>query len=298
VVLYFIGCTSAFAQEKADERSLIFVKGEAESFSFNTKELKGIFRLSGKSTGLFPVIYKPHSTMISSGNGLFNHYRVFTLGKRYGYGARLWSSTAELQPDGSVEVFWLSQPDRPFELLAKYKWVTPNILDLITVVNAKEKLESFEVFLASYFDSTFTDSRVYAMVDQSGDMNEVFVSADQELGEWLAFPRDDHSARVIIDGRWDMEPHPIEWTMMSEYNQPVAFRRDTLTGVTVVMMTRKEDCFGVFTPYGYEKHYSTYFSLFGYDIEKDSTATAHSRLVFLHDPSEEEILKIADAFLK
>ena len=63
-------------------------------------------------------------------------------------------------------------------------------------------------------------------------------------------------------------------------------------------MTQRDDCFGIFTPYGKEKHISNYMSLFGHDIEAGQTASAHSRLVVLPDPTEVEILEIADAFLR
>lgn len=298
VALGFFGYPIAIAQEKPKEGSLRFVRGEAESFTFDTEVLKGVLRLSGRSIGLFPVTFKADSSAISSGEGFFNHYRVFTRGKRYGYGARRWPSTAELNTDGSVEVLWPAIPDRPFELRAKYKWVAPNAIDLITVVSARAKLEAFEVFLASYFGHTFTDSRVWATSDQCGDLKEGFVSADRELGEWLAFPRDEHAAKVIGDGRWDLEPHPLDWTLMPRYTRPLAIRRDTTSGITVIVMTRHNDCFGIFTPYGEEKHISNYMSLFGYDIEEGETVSARSRLVVLQNPTESEILGIADAFLK
>ena len=85
---------------------------------------------------------------------------------------------------------------------------------------------------------------------------------------------------------------------MPNYARPLMIRRDTLSELTVIMMTRRDDCFGICTPYGEEKHYSNYMSLFGYDIEAGKTVMARSRLVVLPDPTEAEILKIADEFLK
>jgi aryl-alcohol dehydrogenase-like predicted oxidoreductase len=43
---------------------------------------------------------------------------------------------------------------------------------------------------------------------------------------------------------------------------------------------------------------SNYMSLFGHDIEAGETVSARSRLVVLPDPTEAEILGIADAFLR
>lgn len=266
------------------------------AFHFNTGVLRGLFRPNGKSNGLFPVTYNADGSEITLGEGLFNHYRVFTRGKRYGYGARRWDSTAELHDDGSVEIIWEVTPERPFELRATYSWVSPNAIDLITTVRADANLEAFEVFLASYYQPPFTDSQVWATHDPRGGDKEGFVSADQELGAWLAFPRDEDGAKVINDGRWELEPHPLDWTMMLNYALPLAIRRDPETNLTVIVMTQQEDCFGIFTPYGEEKHYSNYLSLWGHDIKEGEQASTRSRLVVLSDPSDDEILDHAKAF--
>jgi hypothetical protein len=276
--------------------NLQFVQGQAGSFTFNTGVLKGVLRQEGKSVGLVPVTYTANGSEITTGEGLFNHYRVFTRGKRYGYGARRWPSTAKLHTDGSVEVFWPATPARPFELRANYSWAAPNSFDLVTVIRAETKLEAFEVFLASYYHPAFTDSRVWASRDPRGGLKAGFVSADRELGEWLAFPRDERAAEVIGDGRWALEPHPLEWTLMPSFARPLAIRRDPRSGLAVIVMTRREDCFGIFTPYGEESHISNYMSLFGHDIKAGEPTSARSRLVVLPNPTEAEILGISDAF--
>lgn len=280
-----------------ESSNLRFTSGEAGAFTFDTGVLNGVLRHEGRSIGLIPITYTNDGTEIAAGEGLFNHYRVFTYGKRYGYGARRWPSTAELHADGSVEVFWEAQSERPFELRGSYRWVAPNTLDLVTTVRAVEKLEAFEVFLASYYPSPFIDSRVWAVNDPRGGDQEGFVSADQELGVWLAFPRDEDGKATIDDGRWDLEPHPLDWTMMPNYALPLALRRDPSSGLTVIVMASPDDCFGVFTPYGEEKHYSNYLSFFGHDIEGGEIASARSRLVVLPDPTEEEILAVTHEFL-
>ena len=167
----------------------------------------------------------------------------------------------------------------------------------MTTVRAAEKLEAFEVFLASYYPEAFADSRVWSRDPRDGK-GPRFVSADRELGDWLAFPRDDASAKLINDGRWDLEPHPLAWTQMPDFDKPIAVRRDPESGLTIVSITRTEDCFGVFTPYGEEKHYSNYMSTFGQDVEAGETVGVRSRLVVLANPSEAETVEVARAFLE
>lgn len=275
---------------------LRFQNGADGSFTFDTGVLNGVLRQDGKSIGLVPVTYRADDTEITGGEGIFNHYRVFTRGKRYGYGARRWPSTANLHEDGSVEVVWTPTDERAFDLRGVYRWVAPNTLDLITTVTAVDDLAAFEVFLAAYYQPPFTDSRVWATRDPRGGNTEGFVSADEELGVWLAFPRDDAAATVINDGRWDLEPHPLDWTMMPHFARPLAIRRDPQSGLTVIVMADRKDCFGVFTPYGEEKHYSNYFSFFGHDIAAGERASARARLVVMADPSDAQILALADEF--
>ena len=141
-----------------DEGCPRFEPGEAGSFVFDTGSLTGFLRQDGQSIGLVPVTYKETSTEIATGAGILNHYRVFVRGKRYGYGARRWPSTAELHSDGSVEILWPGTPERPFEVRATYNWVSPYAVDLVTTVRAETKLEAFEIFLASYFSPAFTNS--------------------------------------------------------------------------------------------------------------------------------------------
>ncbi|MAS35556.1 MAG: hypothetical protein CL610_16205 [Anaerolineaceae bacterium] len=279
------------------EAGLRFVRGEDDSFTFDTGVLKGVLRQGGRSAGLVPVTYTADGSAIASGEGLFNHYRVFTRGKRYGYGARRWPSTAQLHDNGSVEIIWPVTPERPFELRGVYRWVTPNTIDVVTVVRAEAALPVFEVFLASYYQAPFIDSQVWAARDPRGGGGEGFVKADEELGLWQAFPRDGQAASIITDGRWDLEPHPLDWTMMPNYALPLAIRRDPQTALTVIVMARPEDCFGVFTPYGEEPHYSNYLSLFGRDIAAGESASAHARLVVVANPTDEAILGMARDYL-
>mgnify|MGYP001825715141 CR=1 FL=1 len=276
---------------------LRFAASEDGSFTFNTGLLSGVLRQDGMSTGLVPVAYEPNGVQLAAGEGLFNHYRVFTHGKRYGYGARRWPSTAELHDDGSVEVTWPTTSDRPFELRAIYRWSAPNVLDLQTIVSAEQKLEAFEVFLSSYYRPSFVDSRIWATRDPRGGSGAGFVSADRELGEWLAFPRDEQAAAVIDDGRWALEPHPLGWTLMPNFAAPVAIRRDPGSGLTVVVMSHRNDAFGLFTPYGEEDHISNYISLFGMDVGPGEIEIAHSRLVVLQSPTDAEILEYANVYL-
>ncbi len=292
VILFGIKKTTF--QKHTVQQELRFIAGDSGAYHFDTGVLKGTLRQSGKSTGITPITYNGNN--LAMGEGLYNHYRVFTKGKRYGYGARRWPSTAKLHTNGDVEVVWAKTSERPFELRVNYHWVSSNTLDVTTTVHAHKNLKMFEVFLASYFDHTFNESQVWTSQDAAGVHIPGFFSAKRTFGEWLAFPRNEAAITIINDGRWDLEPHPLAWTIMPEYDKPIALRRDLKTGITAVLMSKPEDCFGVFTPYNEDKHFSNYFSLFGHDIASGQTANAHSRLIVLSEPTDQDILNLANAF--
>ncbi|MDC6365929.1 MULTISPECIES: hypothetical protein [Flavobacteriaceae] len=287
-IFFFLGICFVFGQNGNEITMFRFEKGPNGGFVFKTDKLEGVLRLKERSTGLNPIYVSSDTISITKGEGLFNHYRVFSHGKRYGYGARRWSSTTKLLPNGSVEVFWAAQEKRPFELRATYQLVSQNTIDVTTVVRAFTELQDFEAFLASYFSADFIESEVL-VADKAGNLK--FIEAKRSLGEWLAFPRDDEATSIIGDGRWELEPHPLKWEIMPKFYWPVAIRRNPKNGLTVLCMTDMESCFGVFTPYGKEKHFSNYMSLFGNDLTSGDMLSAHSRLVVLKNPSKDEIIE-------
>ena len=72
---------------------------------------------------------------------------------------------------------------------------------------------------------------------------------------------------------------------MPKFALPLAIRRDPHPGLTVIVMTQCDECFGIFKPYGEASHISNYMSSFGHDIEAGESASAHSRLVVMPNPT-------------
>ncbi len=286
------GCllTSALANSAGEEaKPLSFKPGPAGEFTFDTSIVRGKLREGGASKGLSQVVHIPTGQRLDSSMGLFSHYRVFTQGRRYGVGAWDWTSQAALQPDGSVIVHWTATTARPFEMSAHYRWTTPNTLDLETSIVAKTNLVKFESFLASYFAPIFTNSAVC-----TGAAGK-FTAAAKEAGVWQAFPRDPAVGPVIQDGRWKLEPNPVEWILQPEFSKALAFRRAPELGVTAALMGDPRECFAICTPHETEAHYSTYLSLFGRDLRAGEQATARARIIFLARPDEQELVAAYEA---
>ncbi|MCX8107761.1 MAG: hypothetical protein N3G20_03045, partial [Verrucomicrobiae bacterium] len=218
---------------------------------------------------------------LGGSNGLLSHYRVFTRGRRYGGGAWDWPCRIRQLNGTSVEILWEPEPERQFEMRSRYEFVSPTTVELRTTVVSSVRLEGFEVFLASYFSSGFTNSMV--LVKEGGESGEKpsLRRAVKSGGDWQMFVRGDAERKVVSDGRWKLPPNPVEWVVYPLLAKPVAIRHAQALGLGAVLVGDEEECFAVATPHETEGHYSVYLCLWGRDIEPGKQTSAQTRLVFV-----------------
>lgn len=278
--------------------SLRFHRAGTSGFTFDTGVLRGKLRADSKARGLSDVEHIASGAKLDRSAGLFGHYRVFTASRRYGTAAWDWPGEAELQPDGSVVARWPVTGERPFELRATYRWAAPNALDVVTTVQATTNLAGFESFLACYFADNFTNSLAYVAELPGKPGVAGFLVAKPSLGTWLAFPRDDAAMAIFRDGRWALQPHPVEWVKMPRLAKPLGIRRDPASGLTALIMAPPTDAFALCTPEQTEGHYSMYLSLFGCDLKAGEVARARARLVIADELSESVAVKAYESYLK
>jgi hypothetical protein len=113
------------------------------------------------------------------------------------------------------------------------------------------------------------------------------------LGDWLMFPRGSDVVPLIQDGRWKLEPHPVDWVIMPALEKPVGVRRHPQSGVTAMLGAPVQDCFAVAMPHQTENHYSVYLSLFGRDLPAGEVASAKAWLA-VAEATESELLKLCE----
>ncbi len=287
---------SSFAQSQ-----LSFQDEGKGIFSFDTGVVKGQLRADRESQGIPSLIDCDTGNELAYGQnnpGILSYYRLFSANKRWGDSARANAKTATLLPDGSVRIVWPPQEEQPFEMTAVYRWKSPSTLDLETAVKPNRELKAFEVFLSSYFNNRFKTS-VYVKPTLHTPGDPYFLSTGVNplvQGTYLAFPRDRQAARLIYDGRWEFPPHPVHFSVTKFFANPLCMKRDSVNGITVLLMSRQEDCFAVEAPYdmdppdGIAGHNSVYFSLFGQDIAAGQTVRARSRLVVGRKIGEKEAI--------
>lgn len=277
---------------------LTFTENEDGGYEFDTGTLRGRLREAGKGLGPTSVVHVPTGTKLNGVYGILSHYRVFTTNKRYGTAAWGWPSSSKLLPDGAVQVTWPEADDRPFELAAIYRFRDNSTLDVETIVKAGKDLSKFEVFLASYFHESFPLPQVFVTPDPKIVGKRTFLTAKKSFGNWQMFPRDYDVLPIIRDGRWQKQPNPVDWIIMPLMAKPIALRRGSKTDPMVILMAPPDDCFAIATPYEGEGHYSTYFSLFGRDIEAGQTARARLCLVVIEAVSNREIVNLFEKYMK
>jgi len=111
------------------------------------------------------------------------------------------------------------------------------------------------------------------------------------------FPRDAAVVPIIRDGRWQLEPNPVNWTIMPRFSSPLCLRRGAANGLVAIVMAPPEDCFAVGTPCEGETHYSLYLSRFGRDIKAGETAKARTRFVLASATSDEQVIAVYQQYI-
>lgn len=303
-LLTVLGTTSLVAAPP----DLTFKPADEEGFyTFNTGVLRGKIRLNGKSQGITEVVHAASGRSLAAGGrlpGLVSYYRIFSGNTRFGNAARDWPTETKVLPDGALEVFWPGGEGHPLEITAVHRWTRPDTLDVTTTVKPLEDMPAFEVFLSSYYEKTFR-ARVYVKPAEDAAAGPRFVPVDrtpESKGGYVMFPRDQAALDLILDGRWKVPPSPVDWDQVRWLAAPLAMRRDATSGLLAVMMARGEDCFAIASPYnpatpdagGYR---SLYLSFFGQDLKAGETAEARCRLVVAQDLSDEQAVKLYEAYV-
>ncbi len=312
VLIAVMLCTVGAAAGPSDKSArdlldkLRFTTTDGRRYVFDTGVLRGELRLADKTLGLTSLVHVPSGTRLDGTYGIFSYYRVFTTNKRYGHAAWEWPCNSKLLPDGTVHIIWTADANQLIDMAATYRLSSPNTIDLETFVKAQGDLPGFEVFLASYFRESFAVPCVYVKENPQGEDKPAspmagkpgFMTAKKALGDWQMFPRDSLVLPLIRDGRWKLEPNPVQWVIMPYMAAPVGVRRSTSGDLTAVLMAPREDCFAISTPYEGEGHYSMYMSLFGRDVKAGEKAKAHTRLVIASGASNEQVLDLYSEYTK
>ena len=307
--LFIVAAFLAAATAAAEVTDLAFKPVGNGLFGFDTGIVKGQLRADHASQGFHTFVDAKTGVDLAYGHdnpGILSYYRLLSTGERWGEEFRSWPKSAELLADGAVRILWPPRDDHPVEMVATYRWGSPDTLDLETTLRPEADMARVEVFLSSYFNTNFR-SRVYVHAPRHAPGKPHFLALDANpliIGTYLAFPRDLGAAQMIYDGRWERGRNPVQFSVTRFFAAPLAMKHDSKSDITFVLMARPEDCFAVEAPYdkeppdGVSGHCSLYFSLFGLDLKAGQTARARTRLVVGRSITEQRALEFYEKFIE
>jgi hypothetical protein len=277
------------------------------AFVFDTGAVRGKLVAGPQSHGIISLVDVKTGKELTAGHaeyGVFSFYRLLYTDGRWGHSGWEMPKQGKLTDDGALQISWPSKEEHPVELTAIYRWTKADTLDLEISAKPGKDAPKFEVFLASYFNAD-SQADVYVKPGLHVRGKPAFAATEVSpvtLGTYLAFPRDRVAAQMFLDGRWDKEPNPVQWSITRYMAGPVAVQRDQKARISTVLMARPEDCFGIDMPYnmtppdGVAAHHSTYFSLFGKDVKAGETVKARLRLIVGEDLKAEKVLEAYKGF--
>lgn len=293
----------------AQSPDLSFKAGQNGEFAFDTGKFAGRLAAGEKSGGVISLVDKTSGVELAKGNpqyGIFSFYRLLSSNKRWGSVFWEWPKHASVNADGSLRIDWPAADDHPVEVSGVFKWSSPDTLDVEVSIKPRQDLPKVELFIGSYFKKDARGS-VYLAPARHGGGKPELVPVDVSpltLGTYYAFPRDLPAGQLVYDGRWELGLHPVQWSITRYLAGPLAIRHDPQTGMSMMLMSRPEDCFSIMCSYnqdppdGVAGHYSTYLSMFGRDLKAGETARAFVRLVVRKDVSADAAVQVYEQFLK
>lgn len=281
-------------------------KIEGQHCCFENESVTGQFLTSGEYQGMRSLVHRPSGIEIAAGEklpGLVAPYRVFGNGKRYG-DVRDRQPKVELVPEGA-RMTHSADSQNPFDLVTVYSW-QDGVLEIHYTLTTQAEMRGFEIGIASYLAAGFR-----AFVSrQSNNWGEdapriVPVDVNPMTDVYALFPRGEAEMKTIFDGRWDLPPYPVRYTVPGYFALPLAYRRHAISGVTALGMADPKECYAICIPVnnpadvpdpanGYQ---AIYFYFFGRDLRLGETVGWRLRWVIGKDLGETEIQEHWESFV-
>lgn len=261
------------------------------TFNFETDFLKGTLQPEGAYHGITRLTdLRTGRQFIDERYSALNLFKLFSTNLCMGQPRRM-ERRVRLDSQGGVEIHWPADESFLGEVFALYTVSGASSIDLKVTVRTRTAYRAFELFLSSYFDqamvpNVYLKSPVYGK--SSGGPERVIPTVNDSFrGTVIVFPRDTHSARHCVDGRWDRSESANETVQMCpvrHFSFPLAYVADLQRNLAVVIMATS-DCYALSTRYHAEKDedrlvsYSAFdCSLFGQDCLPDDQFSVRIRM--------------------
>ncbi|MCA9170758.1 MAG: hypothetical protein KDB23_23935 [Planctomycetales bacterium] len=282
-----------------------------KTYDFDTDHVAGSIRADGAYHGVSRLVHKASGIqVIDPRYSALNIFRLFSVNLGLGT-PRHW--TREIRAtETSVEIRWAATDAHQGTILARYEVREPGDVDLTVTLESLGTYSGYELLLPSYFDPSmiphvYLKRRAVGATPPDIDLvvprfSEVF------RGCSLVFPRDAHTARFPLDGRWNRSEYKMSvapFFPVRHYGYPFMFVTDRDKTIAAVMMMRRDDCSAISSRYYSERieeraaSYSAMdFLVFGRDVLPGNVLTARVRLSLTSlDTELSQPLKLHQQFL-
>lgn len=307
---FFAG--DACAQDSTAGSLVKLVRNEAEQrFDFDTPVMSGSIQAEGSYHGVTRLVDKRSGKQVNDARySVLNLFKLMAV--NLGMGTPRTMQREVRATDTVVEIFWPATDGHQAEITARYEVRGPDTIDLRLTLRAKGTYAGYELLLPNYFDMAMVP-HVYLLRRATGGKPpaaDLVVPGLSEVyrGCSLVFPRDAHTARHPLDGRWErseFKANIAPFFPMRHYAQPMAFMTDPEKKNAVVLMMKRESCAAISARYYTERvedRATTYsavdFLIFGGDLLPGDVRTADVRLVLTPlDAEMSQPLKLYEKFL-
>lgn len=308
------GCLSGLRWTGAQTASgLVELKRDAVPgvFTFDTGQISGAIQTEGAYHGVTHLTDERTGRVLTDTRySALNLYRLFSV--NLGMGTPRDMPRTVKATATAVEIRWPASEAHQGEITARYEVRQPNLVDLTVTLRCRGTYAGYEILLPSYFDKTlaphvYLKRRAKGKAPPEADLVAPMVN-DVFRGGVLMFPRDAHTARHCVDGRWDRSEYKMStapFFPVRHYAHPLAFLADPQKQMAVVLMSQVRACAGVSCRYHAEKdedRMTTYsavdLSLFGDDFVPGDERTVRVRLAVTPlDAAMSQPMKLYEAFV-
>ena len=291
----------------ADSPDLSLKPTDEGVFEFDTGQIQGTIRLDGAYHGVTRLVDKrTGGQVIDARYSALNLFKLMSVNQIMDQ-PRHMERTTEVTPRW-VEAKWSATDGHGAEMTARYEVAEVNAIDVTVTVRSQGAYRDYELFMSNYFDKVLRP-HVYLQPRGKGPgqlvvpmVNDVF------RGTVLVFPRDPHSARLCLDGRWERNERStpvVQMCPVRRYAHCLAFLTDPDEQIGVALMAQPDHCYAISTRYFADDDadrltsYSAFdLSLFGDDLLPGTERSVKVRLALIPlDGDLERPLKLYEEFI-
>jgi hypothetical protein len=288
---------------------------DSKRLEFETRDLRGVLVADSDENPnnrhrTVELVHKPTGVRVSPEDGDMEKAGAFTVFRSYARSSWLTELRAirpeVIQHDSGALLVWNPTFAHQARVSALFAIEEPNIIQLDLSVEGYAHYADYELLLSNYVAASLNGGVFVRSNDLAdGDEYEKVDVVDNPAfhGMYPFFPRDEHAANIMTDGRGQKGRWYWRAACCRRHAFPLGFATDGR--VDVILMGRPEDVSSVGVTYsaegdGYDgvaRHHALYLSLFGRDLHPGTGWRTQVRLVVqAHGDNPDGLLSAYEQF--